>query len=47
MNFNYFFKHPKQVCMTYFGHFKLSMNFSKLLAIEGLLTYNGKFFVIF
>ena len=38
MNFK-FFKHPKQVCMTYFEHFKLSMNFSKLLAIGALKAF--------
>ena len=39
MNFNYFFKHPKQVCMTYFEHFKLFMNFSKLLAIGAFKAF--------
>lgn len=29
------FKHPRQVCMTYFEHFKLSMNFSMLFFYAG------------
>ena len=36
---DYFFKHPKEVCMTYFEHFKLSMNFSKLLAIGSFKAF--------
>ena len=39
MDFNYFFKHPKQVCMTYFEHFILSMNFSKLFAIGAFKAF--------
>ena len=29
------FKHPKNVCMTYSEHFKLSMNFSLLFLYAG------------
>ena len=28
---NNFFNHPKEVCMTYFEHLKLSLNFSFLM----------------
>lgn len=31
-----FNKHPKEVCMTYFQHFKLSMSLSKLF-LEGTI----------
>lgn len=30
---NYFFKHPKSVCMTYIEHFKFSFFLSYMLAL--------------
>ena len=33
------FNHPKNVCMTYFEHLLLSMNFAKIFAIASMKAF--------